>query len=543
MFFWLLAVLASTAFRVSHADPVTVQIQKTTVQGLYNASTGIDSFRGVQYATSQRFKRAVLSTYSTKKTINATFFGVACPQIAGTNALAVNYGVYGTSEDCNILDVYRPHNPPSNQLLPVMLFLHGGALTQGAASYYPADGLVAQSSKLGLPVITVVINYRLAAYGFLGGKEAAAQGALNLGLYDQKAALTWVQNYIKNFGGDPSKVTVFGQSSGAMSISYHMLTKNQTLFRAAILESGTSTSVPVLPPNAYQGNYDALVGLTGCQSANNTFECLRTVDLSVMINATNILYGQPTLYSSRPWGVAIDGDVIPSSPSILTAQGKLSRIPIIAGNVFDEGTIFVKPQQLNSTDDLLSFLECDYLNRNATFFKNQTSISQLEKLYPDDPVLGSPYQTGVQTFFTGSQFKRAAALYGDLHFHSARRDFLQIAVSLNMPAWSYLFGETDPGSAAWQGVFHTSELPYLFTKVPAVGALTALSRQMIAYWVSFATNLDPNTHGQPKWEPYSQGKQNNYITAAQAVMVPDTFRKDGIDFIRIISNQFLEPKS
>ncbi|KAF9461086.1 Alpha/Beta hydrolase protein [Collybia nuda] len=511
------------------ASPVNVKIQKATVNGVYDASTGVDKFLGLKYATALRFRRATATTYSKAATIDATSFGVACPQIKGTNALAVDYGIYGTDEDCTVLDVYRPHTIPKGKLLPVMVWLHGGALTQGAASHYPGEEMVRESSKIGLPVITVIINYRLSAWGFLGGKEAAANGALNLGLYDQKSALQWVQDNISAFGGDKKKVTVFGQSSGAMSIAYHMLDVNTKLFRGAILESGTTTSVPAIAPELYQGNYDALVGIVGCPTGPKSFECLRTKDWELIYNATNQMFGQPTVYGSRPWGVSIDGEIIPASPSVRTAQGKIAKIPFITGNVNDEGTIFVKPQTVETSADVLSFLERDYLNRGATFFKNLASIIKLEVFYPNIPALGSPFGTGDTTFF-GKQFKRAAAIYGDIHFQYARRNFLDMSVSKGIKSWSYIFNQVTPGTNAWQGVFHTAEIPYVFMKfTPADGTIYTLSQQMLSYWVSFAHNLDPNYHKNPKWDRYSQGRKNIVFTAAKTSMVPDDFRKLGIE--------------
>ncbi|KAG6855944.1 hypothetical protein H0H87_009137 [Tephrocybe sp. NHM501043] len=249
-----------------------------------------------------------------------------------------------------------------------------------------------------------------------------------------------------------------------------------------ILQSGTTTSVPTLPKEKYQGNYDALVETVGCSSASSTFECLRTVDRDTLINATNVIFGQPSVYGSRPWGVTIDGDVIPASPSILTAQGKIAKIPVIVGNVLDEGTIFVKPNTIATDADLFGFLENDYRNRNATFFTNSTSMNMLSILYPNDPTLGSPFGSGNTTFF-GAQFKRGAAIYGDIHFQSARRNFLNVAVAKGMKAWSYIHNQTTPGNAAWQGVFHTGEIPYVFMKfAPADGQLYTLAQQVLNYW-------------------------------------------------------------
>jgi carboxylesterase type B len=127
-----------------------------------------------------------------------------------------------------------------------------------------------------MPVMVVSMNYRLAAWGLLGGKEAAQNNAINLGLYDQRTALEWIRANIEAFGGDKDKVTLWGQSAGSMDVHYHFLDVNTKLFRAAIMESGNVHSVPALQTKDHQPSYDALVELTGCQSQRDTFGCLKT---------------------------------------------------------------------------------------------------------------------------------------------------------------------------------------------------------------------------------------------------------------------------
>ncbi|KAG6841192.1 hypothetical protein C0991_000989 [Blastosporella zonata] len=351
-----------------------------------------------------------------------------------------------------------------------------------------------------------------------------------------------------------------------MSIGYHMLNTSTTLFSGAvsflneplggglqadgllqILESGTTTSVPALAPALYESNYQALVATAGCSAAANPFVCLQTVDMNTLINATNVLYGQPTLFGSRPWGVTIDGNIIPASPSVLTAQGAMyvldhsivaaltffpfsasAKIPFIVGDVMDEGTIFVKPNTIATDADLLAFLQTDYANRNASFFTNATSISTLTSLYPNDPTQGSPFGTGNVTFF-GAEFKRGAAIYGDIHFHWPRRNFLNIAAANHVNAWSFIFDQFTPTSAAWQGVFHTGEIPYIFQKFgPADGTLYTLAQTTLSYWLSFAYNRNPNVSSNgPTWTPYSNKQNNIVFTANLTSMQPDNFRIQG----------------
>lgn len=143
----------------------------------------------------------------------------------------------------------------------------------------------------------------------------------------------------------------------------------------------------------------------------------------------------------------------------------------------DEGTVFVNPRDINTTEQCMASTELDYIGRNATFFTNLTSIAQLELLYPADPALGSPFGTGDEIFF-GTQFKRTTAIYGgkrntaaydlhlinwvDIHFQYARRNFLNATVSEGIKSWSYIFNQRNPANAAWQGGKSCSASIFIF---------------------------------------------------------------------------------
>ncbi|KAJ3759337.1 Alpha/Beta hydrolase protein [Lentinula raphanica] len=531
MFLPLLAAFSALGSAYAQVSLVNVTINKTSFVGTYNSTLGVDTFRGISYGTAERFKRTVAPSYDRDNAtvVNATAPGVACPQVT------VSSVKYGFGEDCTFLDIYRPHNTTSTSKLPVMLWIYGGGYIQGASFSYPGTGIVAASSKMELPVITVIINYRLALWGFLGGKEAEDNGALNLGLYDQRDAMTWVQNYIEHFGGDKDKVTVFGQSSGSYVLPQSSLSLNFPLTRFTtqdILESGVSTSVPVLDASASQFVYDALVNLSGCNNSSDTFSCLQTVDESVLADAANSIASDPNSYSARPWAAAIDGEIIPDSPAVLTAQGKIANKPFIVGDVQDEGTVFVQPQALNTTDDYITWLGLDYVGRNAPFITNQTTLTQLERLYPDVEALGSPYGTGNVSFF-GEQFKRGASTYGDIHFHAPRRNWLGVAESKGMTAWCYEFAQTLPSVPEWTGVFHASDVFFVFLELPSTSPDFALAEQTVAYWLSFATHLNPNlaalTVGAPLWTQYGALKKSLYMSSNSTKLIVDNFRKEQIE--------------
>ncbi|KAJ2993759.1 hypothetical protein NUW54_g7667 [Trametes sanguinea] len=172
------------------------------------------------------------------------------------------------SEDCLNLNVIAPADATPESKLPVLVWIYGGGFQHGSNAMEPGEAVVARSLQIGHPVIYVAMNYRLSAFGVLGGKEVKEAGVGNLGLQDQREAFRWVHKYIAAFGGDPSKVTIWGESAGAISVSLHMLANGgntEGLFRAGFMESGA--------PGPYgdilelQGTYDQIVAVRVCSSA------------------------------------------------------------------------------------------------------------------------------------------------------------------------------------------------------------------------------------------------------------------------------------
>lgn len=141
--------------------------------------------------------------------------------------------------------VYRPKGTTAGDDLPVLFWIFGGGFELGWNSMYNGITWVEASLSQNKPIVMVTVNYRVAGYGFLGGKELLEDGSTNLGLLDQRLALQWVADNIQAFGGDPSKVTIWGESAGAISVFDHMVAydgnntyKDKPLFRGGIMNSG-----------------------------------------------------------------------------------------------------------------------------------------------------------------------------------------------------------------------------------------------------------------------------------------------------------------
>jgi carboxylesterase type B len=252
------------------------------------------------------------------------------------------------TEDCLAISVMRPQGvcTAAGSKLPVLFWIYGGGFETGSPQMYNGSVLIPQSVAQGKPMILVAVNYRLGAFGFLGGSEALADGAANLGLLDQRMGLEWVADNIAAFGGDPHAVTIWGESSGSISVFDQLALfdgnntyKGRPLFRGAIMDSGSIT--PTEPVNGVkaQGIFDTVVEAAGCASAADSakLECLRGVDYDTFVNASNSVpayLGYDSLafsYAPRP-----DGRILTASPEDLARTGKYAAVPMIIGNQENE---------------------------------------------------------------------------------------------------------------------------------------------------------------------------------------------------------------
>lgn len=208
---------------------------------------------------------------------------------------------------------------------------------------YDAGPLLTASIMAGKPYVFVAVNYRVGGFGFMPGKEILKDGASNLGLLDQRMGLEWVADNIDAFGGDPDKVTIWGESAGAISVLDQMalydgnnVYKGKPLFRGAIMNSGSIT--PTDPVDCPKGQvvYDAVVKKAGCAAAADTLACLRALPYQQFLDATNsvpaiLSYNSVALsYLPRP-----DGKVLTLSPDVLVKQGKYAAVPMLIGDQED----------------------------------------------------------------------------------------------------------------------------------------------------------------------------------------------------------------
>ncbi|KAI0709642.1 alpha beta-hydrolase [Cerioporus squamosus] len=451
----------------------TVQLGPATVVGVRNGS--LESFFGIAYAEPpigdlrlnmpQRIK-------SYDGIINATTYGHPCLQQAMNifggfppevlqglqplfEALSPSANVT-ESEDCLNLNIVRPANVSADAKLPVVVWLYGGAFTTGSNL---------MSIELDEPVIWVALNYRLHVLGFLPGREIKEAGLGNLGLHDQRAALRWVQEFISAFGGDPSKVTIWGESAGSISV-FHQLFANEGdtegLFRAGIMSSGSAGPSGDITDS--QDIYDYVVDHVGCSNATDTLGCLRTVPADSLLSAANTVIPRSALGF---WPRA-DGSFVTMPPMHVPSKGKIADVPFIIGGVKDEGTFFPFAVLNITTDDEVA----KYISSGWFLGSSPLDVSTLLELYPSDPAAGSPFDTGDANAFS-PQSKRLAALQGDWIFQAPRRLLLD-KVSDRCTAYNFC---TDLLNALRGG-------------------------DMGDYFIRFIRHLDPNAATGVHWPPY-----------------------------------------
>mmetsp|Transcript_14780 Transcript_14780/g.25346 ORF Transcript_14780/g.25346 Transcript_14780/m.25346 type:complete len:530 (+) Transcript_14780:59-1648(+) len=417
------------------------------------------------------------------------------------------------SEDCLYLDVFTPANV-DNQKLPVLLFFPGGAFFQGSPSVplYDSRTLTNRTN-----VIIINASYRLGALGALVHRSGSGYDVNgNFNIQDQRQAMRWVQSEVAAFGGDPDKVTIFGQSAGAMSVGVHLISpESKGLFRAAIMESNP-LALPYKTKLEQSKWGKSFASHLGCSDLN----CMRQKSASELIKAElatfhlslNNLWEMALL-----WTPVIDGKEFPKAPLAAFEAGLQVNVPVMIGTVQTEGLIFVK-KVLKAP---ISGLKYDLL-MGALF----------------GPLHGVLNHYPASSAHSSNHDLLAARVVTDYVFQcSTRLASQQLAKHNNGQTWLYRFDHAFSfGKRAWgadyaycdQQTCHGGELPFVFGSAPFQGdqwtpAEATLSAQMQTYWGNFATNLTPNGRNTAGvWPPAVHGSNSTNILFKTGQLMVDT---------------------
>lgn len=415
---------------------------------------------------------------------SAAEFGPACTQPALPSSSLYYEAFPRTSEDCLTLNVWAPERA---QKAPVIVWIHGGSLRIGSSASPMYNG--ANFARRG--AVFVSLNYRLGALGWMAhpalNAESSAGVSGNYGLLDQIAALRWVQANVAAFGGDPDNVTVMGESAGALSVSYLLVSHLAGgLFDKAIVQSANARAFPALAETAF-----------GMPSAETTGERLlddlglRDLPAARAMDAQQLV-DRATQAGFSPQGT-IDGEVLPRQIIDAFDRGTQAKVPILAG--INSGEVRAQrallPPAPASAEAYESAANAVHGDLAAAFLK----------LYPSDRIDRSMLATARD------------GIYGWATERIVRK---QTAAGQN--AYFFVFDHCYPTARARDlCAFHAGELPFVFGRlrrenlppnwpVPTEPADEALSQTMMDYWISFAATGTPRSDHGPVWPGYGDGE-------------------------------------
>jgi para-nitrobenzyl esterase len=400
------------------------------------------------------------------------------------------------SEDCLTLNIWTPIHADN---APVFFWIHGGALVGGASREENYDG----ARIAGRGIVVVSINYRLGVLGWLAHPELSRESPFgvsgNYGLLDQIEALQWVQHNIRAFGGDPSDVTIAGESAGALSVMYLMAAPPaRGLFAKAIAESAYMISTPELRNTSF-GSPSAE------ESGVKLAAALHKPDIAAMraMDAGELSLAAPSA-GYAPWGT-IDGHVMLRQLVDVFDRGEQAPVPLLAG--FNSG-------EIRSLRILAPHPPSNAASYEATIRDRYGDLAdKFLRLYPSANMEESILAT------------TRDALYG----WTAQR-LVRKQTALGQPSFLYFFDHGYPAAdAAGLHGFHASELPYVFgtfdgtpplwPKIPATPQEKRLSDAMIGYWSSFARTGHPQAANEPDWPSF--GPTGSYMAFEEAPQPSD----------------------
>ncbi|KAF2101298.1 alpha/beta-hydrolase [Rhizodiscina lignyota] len=517
----------------------TAKTVNGTYEGVHIASYNQDAFLGIPYAQPPlgplrfRWPRSLDKSFSGTKSAKA--YGYSCYQ----------YGShFNLSEDCLTLNVVRPSGY-EHAALPVLVWIYGGGLFAGSSAdpSYNLSGIVHVSQQIGKPIVAVSINYRLGMWGFLQSPEIVAEGSSNAGLLDQRMAFRWLQENVAAFGGDPSKVTIWGESAGAQSIGYQLFSyagRNDGLFRGAIMESGGPEGTSVQDLVYYLPPYENLTRTVGCWTAVDQLACLRN------LSSAELFASHP----SQVWNPLIDGDFLPSYPSQVIDKGEFIKTPLLIGANSDEGTSFSIPSVDNDTSLFQNLLTW------RGYGLSPPTIRKLMELYPNDNTSPKPpYHVPPDVVFPqlGLEWRRTAWMGGDMVMIGQRRKMCEAYTSYGVDIYSYRFDTTPFNVSNSTGAAHGTNVAFSFQNVsgtlgplPQYENYRELSQGIGRAYINFAYSQNPNGGSSgsgygsgssgvaqlPYWPLYDLGKPEEIVLNANKTYVEsDTYRKEQIDFI------------
>lgn len=522
----LLAFLGTSVAEAS----LVVTTDAGPVQGI--AADGVRKFLGVPFAASERFAPPAPPAKWTEVR-DATKFGPGCEQ-GGPSSHNPDVPAI-QSEDCLNVNIFSPTDAAD---LPVLVWFYGGAFkegsNQGPFGLYDGANLALQHN-----VVIVTVNYRLHVYGFLSLPGELGTGVSgNFGIMDQQEAMRWVQRNAKAFGGDPSRVTLWGESAGAMSIGIHMASnKTAGLFHSAIMESNLA---------GYRYRTSEEAGLYGryflkyipdCTTLKGSplLDCLRKQNTTTIHHAASQAESQVWvivkgnwahwLDAVLSWTPVVDGDVLPDQVTSVFQAGNQQKVPLLAGTNSDEGATFV--------------------------FDGVPPINGLELKAAQPIIFGKDNGPRVWERYNAPLFSSAlnvtSKMVTDFWFRCSTESLAAAQQAAGVPAFVYRFDHSPSFRTLWPQfglptqceteVCHMAEIPFVFGNyanysdvvTPEEKALTSV---LGALWMNFAKDHSGGA-GSAQWPAFNTSTRTNWVldvgTSAAPKLVPES-AKDMCEF-------------
>ncbi|CAM1507843.1 Fc.00g046910.m01.CDS01 [Cosmosporella sp. VM-42] len=443
----LLPILVEATTYSTSLPPPTATLDSGPIIGLTtelpNAEISVNKFLGIPYAAPPiRFAKAQKPEPWTTP-LNTSDFGPSCRQLFVDNELGPGKEIlqdfFGNaaneSEDCLFMNAFAPSTPGPQGGRPVVLFIHGGGWQQGNGKI-DMSGFAAYED-----IVAFSFNYRTNIFGFPNSPVIALEET-NLGLFDQQLAIQWVQANAAAFGGDPKKVTIWGESAGSLSVDIHVNAYGGVEpppFRGAIMFSG-QMSVGLLGTTASPQDtsyWDATAKVLGCNNTSEQLQCMREVSADDLVKAMNTAQ-----VAFQPIN---DNITLPSNRTQRWRDGKNAKVPVLMGTIAQEGRALV-----NRDINMATFNEA-YLAEPLVTKKQREKIA---KAYEGVP--------GLEW-----DFDKAAAIYTDFFWQCPQAILANISASIDNPTWRYYFNASItslfPENFTWLGKFHGSDVALLFS--------------------------------------------------------------------------------
>ncbi len=420
------------------------------------------------------------------------------------------------SEDCLTLNIRTPSGATG---LPVMFWIHGGDHTDGSASdpFYDSNALPARGCVL------VTINYRLGMFGFLAHPELSAESpegvSGNYGLLDQIAALEWVRDNIANFGGDPDRITIFGESAGGQAVLNLMTSpRSRGKFAAAIAQSPSDSGRwlhldrPVLGlDSALDAGQAFAVSLVGAEPGQ--IERLRAMEPEVLSDAY-----RADLHAGRHFYPVVDGAVLPTTPMTAFSRQAQAPVPMIIGYNADEGSLlaeFMHPAgpEFGSRDDALAGAEAlDPALMRDRFVESLGSAAAVDQLMAAYPGLADMEEAAITGYVADHMF--------GVHVDHVSRQH----AGAGHPTFRYHFRSVPASAKQTAGAYHAAELFHVFDTafplVPDADDAHLLTRDMGDRWFAFAATYTPDSPGRPTW-PHFEPAEPMHLVFDRPVSGPE----------------------